>query len=120
MSETVLQITLAVLGSSGLIGGIFSVINTILSRRAAKSDKQKEIEAKLIALEKSTQENKMDTTRLQMLVLMSDYPEDKQEILKVSERYFKDMGGNFYMDSIFSKWMKKNDIARPSWFKGDD
>lgn len=120
ISETAVTILVAVLGSSGLIGGIFSVINTVLSRKAARSDKQKEIEAKLAELEKATQENKMDATRVQMLLLMSDYPDDKQEILKIAERYFKDMGGNFYMDSLFSKWLKKNDLTKPSWFKNND
>ena len=120
MSETAVTILVAVLSSSGLIGGIFSVINTVLSRKAARSDKQKEIEAKLAELEKATQENKMDATRVQMLLLMSDYPDDKQEILKIAERYFKDMGGNFYMDSLFSKWLKKNDLTKPSWFKNND
>lgn len=120
ISETAVTILVAVLSSSGLIGGIFSVINTVLSRKAARSDKQKEIEAKLAELEKATQENKMDATRVQMLLLMSDYPDDKQEILKIAERYFKDMGGNFYMDSLFSKWLIKNDLTKPSWFRNND
>lgn len=127
MNETAVTILVAVLSSSGLIGGIFSVINTVLSRRAARSDKQKEIEAKLAELEaklaeleKTTQENKMDATRVQMLLLMSDYPDDTQEILKIAELYFKDMGGNFYMDSLFNKWLKKSDVTKPSWFKNND
>lgn len=130
-NEAIVAIVVALLSGSGLISGIFSIINTILSRKAARGDKQAEIkkeledlknntEKEIAELKAATQEDKLDTTRLQMLVLMSDYPDDKQEILKIAEVYFKDLGGNFYMDSIFNKWMKKNDITKPSWFKNDN
>lgn len=120
MSDTLATVLVALLGSSGLIGGIFSVINTVLSRKAAKSDKQQEIEKRLEQLEKDTAENKQDATRVQMLLLMSDYPDDKQEILKIAERYFKEMGGNFYMDSLFLKWLARNDLEKPSWFRNNN
>lgn len=129
MNEAMVTLLVALLGSSGLISGIFSIINTALSRKAARGDKQAEIKKDLEELRSSTkkeieeikaatQENKMDGVRTQMLLLMSDYPDDTQEILKLAELYFKELGGNFYMDSIFSKWMKKKNIDRPSWFKG--
>lgn len=119
MSEATVTIIVALIGS-GLITGIISLISQLIDRKSKKGDKTKELETKLATVEKKTEENKLDLTRLQLLVLMSDYPDDKQEILRVAELYFKDMGGNFYMDSIFCKWMKKNNINKPSWFKGND
>lgn len=119
MSDATVTILVALLGSSGLVGGIFSVINTILSRKAAKSDKQKEIEAKLNELDKRSIKNEHDAVRLQMLVLFADYPDDTQEILRVAEHYFSEIKGNWYMTSIFNKWLESKDIAKPEWFKND-
>lgn len=127
MSEwevTILVALIGLVGSSGLVSGVFSVINTVLSQKVIKGDKTKELEGQIAEIKKAVEENrqtaednKKDAVRTQMLLLMSDYPEDKQEILKLAEVYFKDLGGNFYMDSIFCKWMKKNNIDKPSWFK---
>ena len=119
MSDATVTIIVALLGSSGLIGGVFSVINTILSRKAARSDKQKEIEKKLSDLEKATKENKLDSVRLQMLVMISDYPNDTSEIMRIAEHYFSELKGNWYMTSIFNTWLESNNIAKPEWFKND-
>lgn len=116
MSDATVTIIVALLGSSGLIGGVFSVINTILSRKAARSDKQKEIEAEMTAIKNETQENKLDLARIQLMLLISDYPDDTAEIMKAAERYFVTLGGNFYMDTLFTKWLKSQKLPQPSWF----
>lgn len=118
MSDAAVTIIVALIGS-GLISGVVSIITKLIDRKWSKDDKDTDIENKLSELEENTNENKKDITRVQMLLLMSDYPDDKAEILKIAELYFKDMGGNFYMDSLFSKWLKKQGMDKPSWFKGD-
>ena len=116
MSDATVTIIVALLGSSGLIGGIFSVINTILSRKTAKSDKQKEIEKEIAEIKKEMAENKIDSARIQLMLLISDYPDDVSEIMKAAERYFVTLGGNFYMDNLFQKWLNSHDLEKPSWF----
>ena len=46
----------------------------------------------------------MDSTRNQLLVLMSDYPNNESEILKVADFYFNELDGDWYMTELFSKW----------------
>lgn len=117
MSEAMVAILVALLGGSGLISGIFSIINTAISRRAMRGDKTKELEKEIAEVKKEAQENKQDVTRVQMLLLMSDYPDDIAEIMKVAEKYFREMGGNFYMDTLFNKWLDAHDLQKPSWFE---
>lgn len=128
MSETTAAVLVALLSSSGLIGGIFSIINTVISRKTARGGKQEEIKKELAELKVSTekeiaeiknevQENRLDMARIQLMLLMSDYPDDVSEIMKAAEKYFVTLGGNFYMDTLFAKWLKVHKLPQPSWFK---
>lgn len=98
MVETVI---LAIIGSGALSTVISAVINAISGRKGLKS-KVKKIEK--------------DSVRLQLLLLMSDYPEERQEIMNIAEYYFATLKSNWYMTSLFDKWLKKNGIDRPQWF----
>lgn len=46
----------------------------------------------------------LNSTRNQLLTLISDYPDNEDEILKVAEYYFKDLNGDWYMTKLFTKW----------------
>ena len=46
----------------------------------------------------------LNSTRNQLLTLISDYPDNEEEILKVGRYYFKELHGDWYMTSLFSKW----------------
>lgn len=46
----------------------------------------------------------LGATRTQLLTLISNYPDNESEILKVAEYYFRDLDGDWYMTDIFSKW----------------
>ena len=56
------------------------------------------------ALTNKVSDVELDTVRAQLLTLMSEYPDDESEILKVAEHYFKDLDGDWYMTTLFSKW----------------
>lgn len=56
-------------------------------------------------------------TRTQLLLLISDYPHNHEEIFKVSQEYFVKLGGNWYMDTIFNTWLKAEQLERPDWFR---
>ena len=49
-------------------------------------------------------------TRTQLLTLMSSYPDNESEILKVADYYFNDLGGDWYMTELFSKWAHSGGI----------
>lgn len=99
MMETII---LAVLGSTALS----SLIQFLIKRW----DDKHNVKDKLTKIEK-------DTLRTQMLLLILLKPEEEQEILTIAERYFSKLKGDWYMTSIFKKWLVETDTARPEWFE---
>lgn len=103
------SIIIAIAGSSALaalISGIFTTVNNrATNKRADNSALFKRLE--------------VDIVRTQLLVLLSDYPENVSEIMKVSEHYFSDLEGDWYMTSLFNTWLTKNKIAKPEWFNSE-
>ena len=75
-----------------------------------RADDRKGLKKQLEKLEK-------DGCRTQLLLLMSDYPEEKQEIMKLAQYYFETLKGNFYLDSLFAEWLQDNKIKTPKWFQ---
>lgn len=116
-----MEIAIALLGSSALaalISGVFAVINNNMA--AAREAEQKKIERTegLETLKNKLNKLEKDSVRTQLLLLMSDYSENEQEILEVAQHYFADCKGNWYMTRMFTKWLTDNGIGRPEWFKG--
>lgn len=104
------SIIIAVIGSSALsavVSGVFGIIDRHLDNKAEDIDK------KLSKLEK-------DSVRTQLLLLMSDYPQNQTEIMEVAQHYFADIGGNWYMTKMFNTWLTQNKIAEPKWFNTKD
>lgn len=98
-------IILAVLSSTALS----SLIQFLIKRW----DDKHNVKDKLITLEK-------DTLRTQMLLLLLIKPGEKQELLTIGEHYFKVLKGDWYMSSLFHKWLKESNIEEPEWFEEDD
>lgn len=112
MSDIVTTIIVAVIGSgalSALIAGIFNLIMSRKGRLAAIENELNKINDRLINAEK-------DILRTQLLLLMSDYPLENQEIMKLAEHYFKDLKGNWYASTLFDKWLNQNHLPMPKWF----
>lgn len=101
MGATITTIIGAVLASNALFG----FLQFLFTRR----DTKKNISKKLVMLEK-------DVLRTQLLLLILLQPKEDQEILTIAEHYFKDLNGDWYMTSIFNKWLADSDIAEPEWF----
>ena len=107
MRDITTTIVLAVFASSGF----FALIQFLVTRH----DTKKNIRDKLILLEK-------DGLRTQLLLLLLLLPEEKKEILTIAQHYFvkppHGLGGNWYMTSLFDKWIEKNlGGVKPEWFK---
>lgn len=62
------------------------------------------------ALSADMQSIEKNTTRTQLLTLMTAYPEDESEILKVAEYYFNDLNGDWYMTPLFTRWAEQRGI----------
>lgn len=99
-------IILAVLGSTALS----SLIQFLIKRHDDKKEAKFNVKEKLTNLEK-------DVLRSQMLLLILLRPEEKQEIMTIAEHYFKTLKGDWYMTSIFNKWLESSGEAKPEWFE---
>lgn len=106
-------IIIAVL-SSGVISALIASATTLIVRHLDRKDSQTD---KIAEIEKKVKRNEVDNVRLQMMLLMSDYPEEKQEIMRCAEHYFKELHGNWYMSTLFQRWLNNNSISNPEWFK---
>lgn len=106
MAENIL---IAVLGG----GNLLLFIKFLIERYDKKQEQKKlDIAGELHKLKK-------DGIRTQMLVLILLKPTEKKEILTLGENYFKKLDGNWYMTSIFNKWLTETNTAKPEWFKGE-
>lgn len=95
------EIVIAIIGSGALSTVLSAIIQAINNRNGIKS--------KLKKIEK-------DTVRLQLLFLMYNTPDDTQEIMNAAEYYFETLKANWYMSSLFDKWLKRHGMERPNWF----
>lgn len=101
MQQIIPAIVAAILASNGF----FALVQFMITRH----DTKKSIKGRLDRLEK-------DGLRTQLLLMLLIKPEEQQEILTIGEHYFAVLKGNWYMTSMFNKWLAENDIAEPEWF----
>lgn len=111
MGNTTSTIIVAILASNAL----FAFIQFLITRHDNK--KRESADKKFDAVTKELVYLKKDVLRTQLLLLVLIKPEEDQEILTIAEHYFKDLHGNWYMTSIFNKWLESEDVAKPDWFK---
>lgn len=95
------EIILAVIGSGALSTVLSAIIQAVNNRHGIKSKVRK--------LEK-------DSCRLQLLFLIYNTPDETQEIMTLGQYYFESLKANWYMSSLFDKWLKRQGLERPNWF----
>ena len=98
------EIFTIILGSTGC----FAFVQFLIQRH----DTRKGQLAKIL---KQLDKNERDSIRTQMLLLMSDYPQDRAELFRLAEHYFKDLKGNWYMTTLFKSYLKANKMETPEW-----
>lgn len=104
--KMLVKIIIAILASSA----VFTFAQFLITRH----DTKKNMDGKLKSLEK-------DGLRTQLLLLILMCPKEQKEIMTIAEHYFskppKGLDGDWYMTSIFNKWLLNSDIAAPEWFE---
>ena len=113
MTENVL---IAILGG----GNAILFVKFLIERHDKKvekdeNEKKDDLKGTLEKLEK-------DGLRTQLLLLLLLLPSEQKEILTIAEHYFRKppngLGGNWYMTSLFDKWIiQHNSGIKPEWFK---
>lgn len=87
-----------------IVGAMTAVVSQI--QAAATADLRSDIEQ----LSNDVASIKLDTTRMQLLTLIHEEPDNVTDILKVAKYYFKDLGGDWYMSGLFAEWAAQHDI----------
>lgn len=104
------NIVLGLLGGGNLVLFVKFLIERHDRKKERAEDQDKEsVKKRLIVLER-------DGLRTQLLLLILLRPTEQTEILRLAEHYFKDLKGNWYMTSIFNKWIESEKVAEPEWF----
>lgn len=94
-----------ILTAVGIIGAALVGVGTWCTHQINASTNEK-----LDSISDQMQGLKLDTTRGQLLTLMKNYPDNKEEIMKVARYYFKELNGDWYMTGLFIKWGNENGI----------
>lgn len=112
---------IALIVVSGLFSsGAFALIEFFVRRYDEKKGTAKEIKDRLEHLDKEQKKSEKDHCRTQLLLMLSDYPTEIQEILILGERYFSDLHGNWYMYGMYQRWLEQNHIKAPIWFEKEE
>ena len=100
----------------GILGGgnLILFIKFIIERSDRKKERAEDLDRE--GVNKKLQLLERDGLRTQLLLLVLLKPSEQSEILRIAEHYFKDLKGNWYMTSIFKKWLKDVGVADPDWF----
>ena len=106
-----MEIVLAAFASTGFFG----LIQFFVKRHDEKKGKVKQLTDSIESLKKKIDRQERDTCRTQLLLLMSDFPENIDEILRVGQNYFKDLDGDWYLTSLFASFCKKHNVVLPTW-----
>lgn len=101
-------------------GAFFSFVQFLISRKDERKNDLSEIKKDLSEIKKQQAKTEKDSIRTQMLMLMNNYAENEQEILTLAEYYFHELKANFYMTSMFQKWLHQNNVEVPGWFQKED
>lgn len=92
-------------------GSLVTLIIFLIQRQDTKNNELERLSKQMDKLEK-------DIVRTQLLLLMESYqPGQESEIMAVAEHYFADLDGNWYMTTLFNKFVEENKIAEPEWLK---
>lgn len=106
MENYVMPLLLAIIGS----GSIFGFIQFLISRKDKKlEDEIKRQNKKIDSLARSSCRN-------EMLVMMNHYPDETMEIMRLARVYFEELEGDFYLTSLFAKWLDEHNLENPHWF----
>ena len=115
LKDAIIAIVVACIGSSALT----NFIQFLISRKDSKNEEQEKIFKELKTIKEMCAIHEKDICRSQLLLLISNYPEDKIEIMKLAEHYFTDLKANWYMSSIFNTWLQENHLTKPDWFNAE-
>ena len=113
-------------------GALVALINNLFQRKRDKESKATGAEAKIDTIVskvdtiaddqerimKAQHRHEMDILRVELKLMISDFPDQESDILRIGEHYFTD-GGNWVMSSTFLAWLQQRNLPTPPWFRNE-
>lgn len=107
-------------GSGVFFGAVFAFVQFLISRHDQKKDAKNGLRKDVKDLKNSAAKSEKDSCRTQLLLLIADYPTQKEEILTIAQHYFKDLKANWYMTALFQHWCNDYGVDIPAWAKSGE
>lgn len=97
---------------AGTIGAVVVIIGAITGALGWINGQLQNVIASQISdlkgtIQESDKQQNQQITRLELMELMNNQPTNVAEIEKVAKHYFQDLGGNWYMTGLYSKWCEE-------------
>lgn len=94
---------------AGLVSAIMVIIGALTGALGWVNTQLQDVIAGQMADLKNTVQQSDDRqnqqiTRLELMELMNNQPENVAEIEKVAKHYFQELNGDWYMTGLYSKW----------------
>ena len=112
-------IIIALIGSgvlSTLITVLFQVWQTKQSRKTGLESKVDKLTGDIAEINKAQKKAEGDIIRVELKLMISDFPDEESDILRLAEHYFKDLHGNWVMATTFTAWLESRGLPSPSWY----
>lgn len=120
MSETIIIAILSSGALSALITGLFQLMQTRKSKKDGLESKVDGILEDQVKIMDAQKKHEGDIVRVELKMMIADFPDDETDILRLAEHYFRDLHGNWVMATIFKKWLADRHLELPNWFSEDD
>ena len=121
MESVTTTIIVALLSSgalSALITGLFQIWQTKKSKKDGLESKVDTIAATQKNILKAQERHELDILRVELKMMIADFPDDESDILRLAEAYFTH-GGNWIASIIFKKWLAERGLPFPNWYKDE-
>lgn len=110
--------------SSGVISTFITAFFQYMQTKKSRKDG---LESKVTALvtdqEKLLKDMKRlegDILRVEMKVMIANFPEREEDILKIGEHYFGELHRNWVMQASFRQYLEDRGLPIPTWFNGGE
>lgn len=97
----------AILSSAGL----FSLIQFLVVRHDNKKNNFTSVMKELKEIKDGQKNTDIRITRMELMNLIKEDPDNVDAILQVAEYYFIELDGNAYAHAIFEKWAIEHGVA---------
>lgn len=97
--------------TAGVITSVGVIITLVVAAGSwAVSSILESTNNKLDSMTSQLDQLQVDATRTQLITLMSNYPDNKSEILKVADKYFNEYNGDWYVTGLFEQWAEDHGL----------